>query len=96
MDYDITVIGAGPGGYVAAIAAAQRGKRVCIIERAKEGGVCLNEGCIPTKTLIRTIKLADEIKRAEEFGICGVDKSNISVDMEKLQSHCRGGRDICT
>ena len=43
MDYDVTVIGAGPGGYVAAIAAAQRGKRVCIVERGNVGGVCLNE-----------------------------------------------------
>ena len=86
MDYDITVIGAGPGGYVAAIAAAQRKKRVCLIEKAKEGGVCLNEGCIPTKTLIKTIKLADEIKRATEFGINGVDPQKIAVDMEKLQA----------
>ena len=86
MDFDITVIGAGPGGYVAAIAAAQQKKRVCIVERDKEGGVCLNEGCIPTKTLIRTVKLAGEIKKAGEFGINGVDASAITVDMEKLQT----------
>ena len=86
MDYDITVIGAGPGGYVAAIAAAQWKKRVCVIERAAEGGVCLNEGCIPTKTLIRTIKLADEVKKADQFGISGVGASGIAIDMEKLQA----------
>ena len=86
MDYDIVVIGAGPGGYVAAIAAAKRQKRVCIIERAKEGGTCLNEGCIPTKTLIKTIRLADEIRKADDFGICGIDASKINVDIEKLQT----------
>ena len=86
MDYDITVIGAGPGGYVAAIAAAQRKKKVCIIEKAAVGGVCLNEGCIPTKTLIKTVKLTDELKRAEEFGISGVDASKITVDLKKLQA----------
>jgi len=98
MDYDITVIGAGPGGYVAAIAAAQRQKRVCIIERGKEGGVCLNEGCIPTKTLIKTVNLYDELKKADDFGIKGIDTSNISIDLSKLQarkesvvSRLRGG-----
>ena len=85
FDYDIIVIGAGPGGYVAAIAAAKLKKRVCIIERKTEGGVCLGEGCIPTKTLIKTIRLADNIRRADEFGIAGVDASKISVDIEKLQ-----------
>ena len=87
MDFDITVIGAGPGGYVAAIAAAQRQKRVCIIEKALVGGVCLNEGCIPTKTLVKTVKLADEVRKASEFGISGIDVSKVSVDMGKLQAH---------
>ena len=86
MNYDITVIGAGPGGYVAAIYAAKQKKRVCIVERANEGGVCLNEGCIPTKTLIKTVKLADEIGKAAEFGIDGVDVSQVSINMEKLQA----------
>jgi len=86
MDYEVIVIGAGPGGYTAAIAAAQRQKRVCIVERAEVGGVCLNEGCIPTKTLIKSVKLTDEIKKADEFGIGGLDASRINVDMEKLQA----------
>ena len=52
--YDIIVIGSGPGGYVAAIRAAQCGKRVAIVEKADAGGVCLNWGCIPTKALVRS------------------------------------------
>ena len=86
MDYDITVIGAGPGGYVAAIAAAQQKKRVCIIERSVEGGVCLNEGCIPTKTLIKTVRLAEDIKKADQFGITGIDTTNVSIDLTRLQA----------
>ena len=53
MKYDIIVIGSGPGGYVAAIRAAQLGKKVAVVERAEAGGVCLNWGCIPTKSLLR-------------------------------------------
>ncbi|CAK7051115.1 MAG: Dihydrolipoyl dehydrogenase [Desulfovibrio sp.] len=84
-DYDITVIGAGPGGYVAAIKAAKEGKKTCIIERAHFGGVCLNEGCIPTKTLIKTANVLHEIKEAGAFAIEGVDVSKVSVSMQKLQ-----------
>ncbi len=84
MDYDIVVVGGGPGGYVAAIKAAQMGKKTCIIEKASFGGVCLNEGCIPTKTLIKTANLLHEIKRADEFAIEGIDVSKLSVSMEKL------------
>lgn len=84
-DYDITVIGAGPGGYVAAIKAAKEGKKVCIIERENFGGVCLNEGCIPTKTLIKTANVLHEIKEADSFAITGVDASKVAVSMEKLQ-----------
>lgn len=83
-EYDIAVIGAGPGGYVAAIAAAREGKKVCIIERAAFGGVCLNEGCIPTKTFIKSANVAREIQNAAEFGIEGVDPAAVTVSMEKL------------
>jgi len=83
--YDIAIIGAGPGGYVAAIAAAKEGKTVCIIERAAFGGVCLNEGCIPTKTLIKTANLFQEMKQAASFGIEGVDPAGLSVSMTRLQ-----------
>ena len=56
MHFDILVIGAGPGGYVAAIRAAQLGKKVGIIEREALGGICLNWGCIPTKALLKVLK----------------------------------------
>jgi dihydrolipoamide dehydrogenase len=88
-EYDIAVIGAGPGGYVAAIAAAKEGKTVCIIERAAFGGVCLNEGCIPTKTLIKTINLLQEMKQAASFGIEGLDSAALSVSMPRLQERRR-------
>lgn len=85
MDYDITVIGGGPGGYVAAIKAAQTGKKVCIVESTHFGGVCLNEGCIPTKTLIKTANVFHDVKTADTFAVEGVDVKNIKVSMEKLQ-----------
>ncbi|MBL7069409.1 MAG: dihydrolipoyl dehydrogenase [Candidatus Omnitrophica bacterium] len=67
--YDITIIGAGPGGYVAALYAAGLGKRVLVIEKDKPGGVCLNCGCIPTKTLIRSVKTLKSVKHSKEFGV---------------------------
>ncbi len=66
--YDVTVIGAGPGGYVAAIRAAQLGKKVGIIERDKLGGICLNWGCIPSKALLKSAELHHLFKKSEEFG----------------------------
>jgi len=85
MDYDITVIGGGPGGYESAIKAAQLGKKVCIVESTHFGGVCLNEGCIPTKTLIKTANVFHETKTANKFAVEGVDVENIKVSMQKLQ-----------
>ncbi|TGK39341.1 dihydrolipoyl dehydrogenase [Leptospira gomenensis] len=67
--YDLTVIGAGPGGYVAAIRAAQLGMNVCIIEKDRPGGICLNWGCIPTKALLESAHLLEKIHSAKEFGI---------------------------
>ncbi|MDR1490290.1 MAG: dihydrolipoyl dehydrogenase, partial [Desulfovibrio sp.] len=84
-EYDVTVIGGGPGGYVAAIRAAKEGMRVCLVERGGLGGVCLNEGCIPTKTLIKTANLLHEIRHAEDFGIEGVNREAVRVSMPKLQ-----------
>lgn len=65
----IAILGAGPGGYVAAIRAAQLGARVTVIEREKVGGVCLNWGCIPSKTLLSVVELGDKLKKAEELGL---------------------------
>lgn len=82
--YDLIVIGGGPGGYVAAIKAAQLGGKVAVIEKEKLGGVCLNWGCIPTKTLLKTAKLYEDILRGEEFGIVGIDNSDVKVDWNLL------------
>lgn len=67
--HDIAIIGAGPGGYVAAIKAAQMGKSVALIEKEFLGGTCLNVGCIPTKTLLASAAVLHQVKRAAEFGI---------------------------
>lgn len=67
--HDVAVIGSGPGGYVAAIRAAQLGKSVALIEKDLLGGCCLNVGCIPTKTLLSSASLLHQVKRAKEFGI---------------------------
>ena len=66
---DVAVIGGGPGGYVAAIRAAQLGANVVLIEKNKIGGTCLNTGCIPTKSFVKSAHLFDEIQRSAEFGI---------------------------
>ena len=67
--YDITVLGGGPGGYVAAIRGAQLGQSVALIERGAVGGVCLNEGCIPTKSLLASAEVLELARRAGEFGV---------------------------
>lgn len=89
-DYEVIVIGAGPGGYETAIKASQSGKKTAIVEEKHYGGVCLNEGCIPTKTLVRTANLYTEMKESEKFAIFGVDSSAIKVDMKKLQERKNG------
>lgn len=79
---DVCVIGTGPGGYVAAIKAAQLGLKTLVIEREKVGGVCLNCGCIPSKGLITASHFFEKIHHAEAFGI---SVSNVSLDVGKLQ-----------
>lgn len=71
-EYDLIIIGAGPGGYVAAIRAGQTGMKTAIIEKEYIGGMCLNWGCIPTKSLLESTKLYRKIKTAEKFGIDGI------------------------
>jgi dihydrolipoamide dehydrogenase len=69
MKYDVLIIGTGPGGYVAAIRAAQLGLKTGVIERESLGGICLNWGCIPTKSLLKSAQVLDYFKHAEEYGI---------------------------
>lgn len=82
--YDIAVFGGGPGGYVSAIKAAQLGAKVVLVERERLGGLCLNWGCIPTKTLLITARHYRDLLRSNEFGISGVDLSNAKVDWTLL------------
>ena len=84
--FDLAVIGAGPGGYVAAIRAAQLGFRVVIIEREHLGGICLNWGCIPTKALLRTSELFHTLNNAEQFGL---SISGIDFDIKKIVERSR-------
>src|SRR6266851_1168368 len=67
--YDVVMIGGGPGGYVAAIRAAQLGLRVAVVERESLGGICLNWGCIPSKSLLRNAEVLSLINHAKDFGI---------------------------
>ncbi len=69
MNYDLIVIGSGPGGYVAAIRASQLGMKTAIVEREELGGICLNWGCIPTKALLKSAQVFNYIKKAAEFGV---------------------------
>ena len=67
--YDLIVLGSGPGGYVAAIRAAQLGLKVAIVERELLGGICLNWGCIPTKALLRSAEILHHMKHAKDYGL---------------------------
>jgi dihydrolipoamide dehydrogenase len=69
MDYDVIVLGSGPGGYPAAIRASQLGKKVAIVERESLGGICLNWGCIPTKALLKSAQVFEYAKHAADYGI---------------------------
>ena len=85
--YDVIVIGSGPGGYVAAIRAAQLGLRTACIERENLGGICLNWGCIPTKALLRSAEVFDHFKHAAEFGI---KVSGVEADFPAMIQRSRG------
>ena len=69
MNYDLLVIGSGPGGYVAAIRASQLGLKVAVIEKAEIGGICLNWGCIPTKALLKSAQVFKYASHASDYGI---------------------------
>jgi dihydrolipoamide dehydrogenase len=85
--FDVIVIGSGPGGYVAAIRAAQLGKQVAIIERENLGGICLNWGCIPTKAMLRSAEVFHLMHRAKEFGL---GATGISYDLPAVVARSRG------
>lgn len=80
-EVDVAIIGGGPGGYVAAIRAAQGGLKVLLVEEDKLGGTCLNYGCIPTKSLVNSIDVLEKINRADEFGF---EISSMKVSMNKI------------
>lgn len=84
-EYKVIVVGGGPGGYVAAIKAAQMGQKVAIVEKENFGGTCLNVGCIPTKTLLRSVEALKAVEECARFGIIDLDNSKAKLDMSKVQ-----------
>jgi dihydrolipoamide dehydrogenase len=80
-DVDVCVIGTGPGGYIAAVRAAQLGLKVAVVEREEIGGVCLNTGCIPTKAMLRSAEVLTTMRHAADYGVLA---ENVSVDFEKV------------
>jgi dihydrolipoamide dehydrogenase len=85
--FDMIVIGAGPGGYVAAIRGAQLGLKVAIVEREHMGGICLNWGCIPTKAMLRSAEVFHLMHRAKEFGL---KAEGIGYDLDAVVKRSRG------
>ncbi|NMN04107.1 MULTISPECIES: dihydrolipoyl dehydrogenase [unclassified Novosphingobium] len=85
--YDVIVLGSGPGGYVAAIRAAQLGLKTAIVERELLGGICLNWGCIPTKALLRSAEVFNNMKHAASYGLAA---DNIRADLEAVVKRSRG------
>jgi len=88
MNYDIIVIGSGPGGYVTAIRASQLGFKTAIIEKENLGGICLNWGCIPTKALLKSAHVFNYLKHAEDYGLNKVE--NPGFDFSKVIQRSRG------
>ncbi len=95
LSFDVAVIGAGPGGYVAAIALAQRGASVALIERRDVGGTCLNRGCIPTKALLHAAEVYSSARDAGRFGVClegvGLDFGAMIARRDEVVARLRGG-----
>lgn len=91
MEYDVIVIGSGPGGYVAAIRSAQLGFKTAVVEKENLGGICLNWGCIPTKALLKSAQVFEYIQNAESYGISG--GGSAKADFEKVIQRSRGVAD---
>lgn len=91
MNYDLIVIGSGPGGYVAAIRASQLGMKVGVVEKSELGGICLNWGCIPTKSLLKSGQVFNYVKHAADYGI-SID-GEAKADFEKMIQRSRGVAD---
>ncbi len=91
MKYDILVLGSGPGGYVAAIRAAQLGKKVAVVERAEIGGICLNWGCIPTKALLKSAQVFNYASHAADYGVNIEGK--VTPDLPAMVARSRGVAD---
>ncbi len=87
MNYDMIIIGSGPGGYVAAIRASQLGMKVVVVEKEEPGGVCLNWGCIPTKSLLKSAQVYKYLKNSEDYGIAV--EGEIKPDFEKIIQRSR-------
>ncbi len=87
MNFDLIVIGSGPGGYVAAIRGSQLGLSVAVVEKAELGGICLNWGCIPTKALLKSAQVMNYLKHSESYGI--INEGNIKPDFEKVIARSR-------
>jgi len=87
QNFDMIVIGAGPGGYVAAIRGAQLGLKVCVVEREHLGGICLNWGCIPTKALLRSAEVLHLMHRAKDFGLSA---EKVDYDLPAVVKRSRG------
>ena len=85
--FDLAVIGSGPGGYVAAIRAAQLGLKTAVVEREHLGGICLNWGCIPTKALLRSAEIYHYMKHAKNYGLSA---DNITYDAQAVVQRSRG------
>ena len=85
--YDVIVLGSGPGGYVAAIRAAQLGLKTAIVERELLGGICLNWGCIPTKALLRSAEIYHYMQHAKDYGLVA---KGIEADLEAVVKRSRG------
>ncbi len=86
-NFDVIIIGGGPGGYVTAIRAAQLGLKACVVEKQHLGGICLNWGCIPTKALLRSAEIFHIMTHAGDYGLSA---KSVGFDLKKVVKRSRG------